>query len=115
MFMFQNGLLVSFIPEILMVIGYVLCLLTPAFKPQQSIVEPCATVVHVSTIEHSHISTYQSTFSEYQAHVEFVEDTKQQLTAFVQKRIPILYQSTFRPTEGLSYVDFSRPPPCFLS
>ena len=115
MFMFQNGLLMSFIPEILMVIGYVLCLFTPAVKPQNDAFDSSAVVLLVSTAEHQSISSYQVTFSDFQNHAEFVTIKKQVLSIFIQKVVPINYKSTFSTTDGLSYVDFSRPPPGFLS
>jgi len=115
MFMFQNGLLASFIPEILMVLGYVLCLFTPSVKPQDSNNEPSAIVVQVSSGEHQQVSALQSTFTDFQSHAAFVADTKQLIPIFNPQVIPISYKSTFSISDGLSYVAFSRPPPCFLS
>ncbi len=115
MFMFQNGLLISFIPEILMVIGYVLCLLTPAVKPQETQIDACALVMQVSAIEHSTVSSYQTSYHDFQAQAELVEASKPELPLFVPQEIRINYKSTFSTTDGLSYVDFTRPPPGFIS
>ena len=115
MFMFENGLLASFIPEILMVLAYVLCLLTPSVKPQNSNNEPSAIVVQVSSGEHYQVSSFQSTLSDFQSHAAFVAETKPLIPVFNPHVIPIFYKSTFYVPDGLSYVAFSRPPPCFIS
>ena len=115
MFMFQNGLLASFIPEILMVLAYVLCLFTPSVKPQNSTNEPSTVMVQVSTGVHHQVSSFQSTFSDFQTHDVFVAETKPLIPVFNPQVIPISYKSTFSISDGLSYVDFSRPPPCFIS
>ena len=51
MLMFQNGLLVTFIPEILMVLGYVLCLFTSGYKADNSTNDQISNIVIVASVE----------------------------------------------------------------
>jgi hypothetical protein len=115
MLMFQNGLLASFIPELLMVIGYVLCLFTPGIKSQNSVTEQSPVIVLVSTTERQQVYSCQTSFSDFQTYAELVPDAKRSLSVFVKKTIPLTYESTFSTSDGLSYVDFSRPPPFLFS
>ena len=116
MFMFQNGLLATFIPEILMVLGYVLCLLTPGFKSHNtSSVDQASVVTNVISFEkQNQISAYQVSIHDFQS-VEPVPDSKQSPSYFIEKAINFTSVSHFSTSDGLSYVDFSRPPPFFLS
>ncbi|MDP4239447.1 MAG: hypothetical protein Q8904_08265 [Bacteroidota bacterium] len=114
MLMFQNGLIASFIPELLMVIGYLFCLFTPGIKSQDSVAEQNPVVMQVSTTERQQVYAYQTAYSDFQTYAELVPDVKQSVSIFVKKTIPLTYESTFSTSDGLSYVDFSRPPPLFF-
>jgi len=113
--MFQNGLLVTFIPEILMVIGYVLCLFTPGITSQNPSAEPLQMVAHVSSYEQQQISTYQLSYTDFQIPADVNTDIKQILPFSVQKDTYLSFESPFSTSDGLSFVDFSRPPPAFVS
>jgi hypothetical protein len=116
MFMFQNGLLATFIPEILMVLGYVLCLLIPGFKSHNSSqIDQGSVVTKVISFEQQkQISAYQVSIQDFQS-VEPVPDSKQSLSYFIEKAINLTSESHFSTSDGLTYVDFSRPPPFSLS
>jgi len=115
MLMFQNGLLTTFIPEILMVIGYVLFLFAPGVKSNDTSVDQGSVVVHVSTFEYQkQISAYQVSIHDFQP-VEFVSSKKEIIPPFVEKAIIFTTKSHFSSSDSLSYVDFSRPPPALLS
>lgn len=115
MLMFQNGLLATFIPEILMVLGYVLCLIAPGLKQHTSPVDQTSAIVQVSTCEpqKQHLA-YKVSVLDFQP-VEPVDDTKHTPLLFIEKAINITVESHFSTSDGLSYVDFSRPPPSFIS
>lgn len=113
--MFQNGLLATFIPEILMVLGYVLCLIVPGFKSHNSSPVQGSEITHVTTFEpQKQISSYKVSIHDFQP-VEPVSETKISLPLFIEKAINITIDSHFSTSDGLSYVDFSRPPPTFIS
>jgi hypothetical protein len=116
MFMFQNGLLATFIPEILMVLGYVLCLFVPGFKSHNNSVGDQGSVVTkvISFEQQKQVSAYQVSIHDFQS-VEPVPDTKQPLSYYIERAINFTSESHFSTSDGLSYVDFSRPPPFFLS
>ena len=109
MLMFENGLLATFIPEILMVIGFVLCLFTPSFKAQNSSTEQIQVVVQLSSSEHHQISGYQLSISDFQTENQVVTDSKPPLPRFIEKKIRC--ESVYSTADGINYVDFSRPPP----
>ena len=109
--MFQNGLLATFIPEIFMVIGFVLCLFTPGFQSHNSTVENASIIAHVSYTESRQIATYELTAYDFKNHAETVLVKKQYLPLFVEKSKLITFESPFSTSDGLSYVVFSRPPP----
>ena len=114
--MFQNGLLATFIPEILMVLGYVLCILTPGFRSHNDSGADQGSVVTkvISFEQQKQISAYQVSIHDFQS-VEAEPDTKQPLFYFIEKAINFTCESHFSTSDGLSYVDFSRPPPFRLS
>ena len=112
--MFEGGLLASFIPEILMVIGFVLCLLTPAFKATNSSVEQVPIVAHISNFERQQTASYVLTVSDFYSD-EQITETKYSLTHFIEILIFNRFKFHFSTSKGLCFVDFSRPPPTFLS
>jgi hypothetical protein len=112
MLMFENGLLASFIPEIFMVFGFVLCLFTPGFKAQNSSTEQTQVIVQVSTIERQQLPVYQVSNADFQQYAEPISEAKQLYSYFT--RNVTIFESDFSTSDGLSYVDFSRPPPFFI-
>ena len=115
MLMFQNGLLASFIPEILMVLAYLVCLFTPGFKSHDSNVEQTQIVAQISTYVPQQISAYTVSTADFQIGAELITDTKQLIPPFVGKDASLSYESSFSTSDGLSFVGFSRPPPTFVS
>lgn len=112
--MFQNGLLATFIPEILMVIAYVLCLFTPGFKSENTSVEQASIVIQTASFEHQSNSTYQLSAYDFQSIAEITSDYKSIVSPFSEKAVFNFYESPFSISDGLSFVDFSRPPPTFI-
>ena len=115
MLIFQNGLFATFIPEILMVIGYILCLFAPGIKSHESSVDQVTTISVVSTFEpQKQISAYQLNIHDFQT-TEITSDNKQSLPLYFKIAINIIYESPFSTSNGVSYGEFSRPPPVLLS
>jgi hypothetical protein len=115
MFMFQNGLLATFIPEVLMVIGFVLCLFTPGFKPNNSTTEQAPIVAHVSVFQHQQTTTYDLSAYDFQLTAELVSTIRYSLPRFIEIAFFSTFEYQFSTSAGLSFVDFSRPPPTLLS
>ena len=115
MFMFQNGLLVTFIPEILMVIGYVLCLFAPGFTSHSASTDQSPVTAKVITFDQQkHISGYQVSVHDFQP-VEIEPAIKLTPSHFISKTINSTSETYFSTSDGLSFVDFSRPPPVAVS
>lgn len=112
--MFQTGLLATFIPEILMVIGYLVCLFVSNPTTESNTASINTTVVQSASIERVQVSTYSVSTSDFM----FVEQP------VVANLTPPVYRSTeasvpflepyFQLSGSLSYVQFSRPPPVFI-
>jgi len=115
MLMFQNGLLASFIPEILMVLAYLVCLFTPGFNSHNSNVEQAQIVAQVSSYTPQQVSTYTVSTADFHVGIEIIAEINQSFTPFVEKDSCLSYESSFSTSDGLSYVDFSRPPPTLVS
>lgn len=114
MLMFENGILATFIPEILMVIGFILCLFTPGFRSHNSTVEQASIMAQVSSYEHQPASTYHVSSYDFTTTAEVVPDIHYSLHCFSKVVIISNIESSFSTSDGLSYVSFSRPPPSFL-
>jgi len=113
--MFQNGLLATFIPEIIMVLGYILCLLTPGYNQPNTKTEQTQLVTHVTSNVPQQLSTYKLTYQDFQVAPEINEGISCPIPPFVEKDTFQTFKSPFSTSDGLSYVDFSRPPPTILS
>ncbi|MDD4970002.1 MAG: hypothetical protein PHT07_11310 [Paludibacter sp.] len=115
MLMFQNGLLATFIPEILMVLGFVLCILTAGFQSHNSTVEHTQLVAQISNYEPQQVSSYQLTYRDFQVTAEVVDEISPTQPHIIVEDNNIAYESPFSTSDGLTFVDFSRPPPTILS
>jgi hypothetical protein len=114
MFMFQTGLLATFIPEVLMVIGYLVCLFVSNPTTESNTATIHATVVQSASIERVQVSTYSVSTSDFM----FVEqpvivDVAPPLYCSTEPASPFL-EPYFQLSGSLSYVQFSRPPPVFI-
>ena len=115
MFMFQNGLLATFIPEILMLLGYVMCLIAPCYRTNSTPIENTSNVALVSTIEHAQTSTYSVTITDFYDTAITVLAESIQFHAFVQKSLNYYPENPLGISAGLTFVQFSRPPPTLIS
>jgi hypothetical protein len=115
MFMFQNGLMATFIPEIIMVIGFVLCLLTPGFKEHNATPELAPVVAHLSTVEHRQATVYHLSAYDFQHATEVASEIRYSIPRIIKKSSEARFESPVSTSDGLSFTDFSRPPPPFRS
>ena len=113
--MFQNGLMATFIPEILMVLGYILCLITPGLKPDKTEVQQTQFVNKVSFSNQNQTTAYQLTSRDFQITSEFIPESNQSLPHLIQQTVFVFFRSFDFTSDGLSYVGFSRPPPSYIS
>lgn len=113
--MFENGILATFIPEILMVIGFVLCLFTPGFQSNKSTNDQTPIVAQVSTYNYQSTTNNQQSTYKFELETEAVSEAKYSLPRFIENAITITFESHFSTSEGISFIDFSRPPPHFFS
>lgn len=112
MFMFQSFSLAVFIPEIIMVLAYVFCLLGQTKSVEITdiaSVEPKVAEAHFST------TTTTSAYHFDQQFIPLAENSE--LVSIVYPLTasqPIPEYRLFRLTNCLSFVQFSRPPPSFF-
>jgi len=115
MLIFQNALLVSFIPDILMVIGYLLCLFAPGIHNEPSTPELYSTVVlQISTNQKINNSTFITTHHDFKyEELAFPGLLKSPGIKSVKVQKTFI-QSVFKLSDGLTFEQFSRPPPPFF-
>jgi hypothetical protein len=112
--MFQTGLLATFIPEVLMVIGYLVCLFVSNPTTENSSVAINATLVQSASIERVQSSTYSVSTSDFMfAEQPVVADLTPPVYCSTEASVPFL-EPYFQLSGSLSYVQFSRPPPFFI-
>ena len=115
MLMFDNGLLASFIPEILMVLAYFLCLFAPNFKKSDSTKELTPIVAQISATQQIHSNTYSTTVLNFQcSELNIVEDQKQFISTNTDSERTIA-EFVLKLSVGLTFKQFSRPPPDTIS
>ena len=113
MLMFSNGLLSTFIPEILMVLGYFLCLFAPKFHANTT--ENIVKLTTLITSENLSVSSTSNTFifTDFAPKYCTVKDKTDFL--FFPKFFIINFVGniTCKLTKQIDYEYFSRPPPAF--
>ena len=112
--MFDNGLLASFIPEILMVLAYLLCLFAPNFKNSNSTQELTPVVAHISVPQQINSNTYSATVSDFHCSELNVEDQKLIIYPNTDTDKSIV-EFVLKLSVGLTFKQFSRPPPHTIS
>lgn len=112
--MFENGILATFIPEVFMVFGFLLCLFVPGSIAKDPAIEQTSIVAQVSTFNQEHTASSQLSTYQFQTTPELIPEHKLFFPRFIEKRINVCFESHFSTSDGLSFVDFSRPPPFFL-
>jgi len=113
--MFENGLLATFIPEILMVMGFLFCLLAPNMDSASTTAELIPVVVQFSSVEKTPTSTYIASYSDFQQ-TQQIEIADKQPILFPQTELEMtFFEKLFLISDGLSFDQFSRPPPPLLS
>jgi hypothetical protein len=116
MLMFNYGILATFIPEILMVIGFLLSIIIPNLNSQNTTPPVNAQTIYLNTTEHSVDSkSYVVSNFDFQQVVQQEDITSPSIS--YPTTIPSVVGSDkyFLVSDGLCFVQFSRPPPSFLS
>jgi len=115
MLMFDNGLLASFIPEILMVLAYFLCLFAPNFKNSDSTEELTPIVAQISVTQQIHSNTYSTTVSDFQcSELNIIEDKNKFIFTNTDSEKSIA-EFVLKLSDALTFKQFSRPPPDTIS
>jgi len=116
MLMFDNGILATFIPEILMVLGFLFCLIVPNVNSTNSTIDINSQIVHINAAEQVRDNkTYITTSFDFQQ-VIIAEIAEKQTIVY-----PAIVSDTecsehiFKISKVLSFIQFSRPPPFVLS
>lgn len=110
MLMFDNGIFATFIPEILMVLGYMLCLIAPGHQRSEKKVEELLSIIEFSEPT-SHVTPSTVSFLD---HIQVADEVcEQQKSAVLPERPSLINFPTiyFEIKKELSFKLFSRPPP----
>lgn len=115
MLMFNYGILATFIPEILMVIGFLLSIIVPNLNSQNTTPPVNIQTIFLNTAEHSVVrNIYVVSNCDLQQVIQQDEDVFPIIS--YPTNIPSVVGSDkyFLVSDGLSFVQFSRPPPSYL-
>lgn len=111
MLMFQNGLLATFIPELLMVFAYLFCFVAPGFKSEKHTSELTPKVIHVAGNHTFTASVYKVTKHDFRpGYQAVIPDSKVYSFSKSHPQI-VLTEHYFRTSSGHNLLHFSRPPP----
>ena len=114
MLMFQSGLLETFIPEILMVLGYLFCIFVPSNKVENETFNINSTIVHVT--DHVRVQNENNSITTYDYQLIVEVEPELGVIDYFPKEIAILFHpwKTYV-SDRISFVQFSRPPPTLFS
>ena len=108
--MFDHAIFASFIPQILMLIGYLSCLLIPAYyKPQEQITDTPKVIVYYSPATKAGISAVS--FSDYVQVADDISEKRQLYAPHVHTSKISFAEIFFEICQNKSFKLFSRPPP----
>ena len=113
--MFDNGIFASFIPQILMVLGYISCLIAPKIFVEKDLHTLNAVEISLTSEEESVVSEKTAFYFDFNADCEIIQesDDANSWSNFPKVHLNIPYRH-LRANDGLFFSRFSRPPPiCF--
>ncbi len=111
--MFENGLLASFIPEILMVLGYLFCLFAPNIKEKP---QPDSNLVHIVQITSPKSNSSNILISNSFQYKQPASASAEEFTIAspaISGNIFFNYDPLL--PKGITFSLFSRPPPILQS
>jgi hypothetical protein len=111
MLMFQSGLLATFIPEILMVIGFVFCLFTSGINSKNSTLEKSPELNQNTILVQNQAILHQHSVYLFQTSIELVQKSKQIVHFVSEKQKSTWFEAAFSILNVIDFVEFSRPPP----
>jgi len=113
--MFQNGIFTTFIPEIFMVLGFLICLITPSLNStnQSDSIDPV--IVYYQSAEYNQYNTFSVSKFDFQQAISVEIVQKCSLLSLIFESGAISTVSPFDITDFLSKVQFSHPPPILFS
>ena len=113
MLMFENGLLASFIPEILMVVGYLICLFAPNIKENPQPETNLVNIVQITSLKSTSSNTLISNSFQYE---QSAAASAEEFTIVSPTHSGSIFfnYDPFLP-KGIQFFLFSRPPPILHS
>jgi hypothetical protein len=115
MLMFENGLLASFIPEILMVLGYLFCLFAPNIKEKPQPETNLVCILQISTLKSNSSNTLiTNSFHSQQSASASVSNEKSKITSPTNTGSKFFYLDPLL-LKGIRFSLFSRPTPTLYS
>lgn len=114
MLMFDNAIFASFIPQILLFVGYLTCLIPTSYtKPELNHEALVINYIHAErvSIEHSSVVSFYDFVKAEKSDNECVSQIFQ--SGYILRK-QVFPDNTFSPGERHCYKLFSRPPPSFF-
>ncbi|HLP06328.1 MAG TPA: hypothetical protein VK152_12960 [Paludibacter sp.] len=114
MLMFENGLLASFIPQVLLVAGYLVCLFSGIFHSTAPAPEPQPVVVSVRATAHQQQKIYSVSIDEF---MKMETGTIPSKFPSHNPKVALKHRSVeslFQLSDSISFIRFSRPPPSVI-
>ena len=111
MLMFENGLLASFIPELLMVLAYLFCFAAPGFKTEKQAYELTPKVVLVTANHSFTVSVYKVSKYDFKSENQTIISDFKLHTFSKSQLITALPEYFIRTSSGQNSTLFCRPPP----
>ncbi|MEI8271493.1 MAG: hypothetical protein WCG08_02610 [Paludibacter sp.] len=110
--MFENGLFASFIPELLMVLAYLFCLIVPGLKNEKQTSSTLSPkIIQLTTAKPIMVSVYQVTKNDFSSpHQAINSEVNFHVYRLFEMQTPFP-NYTVLPLNGLIKAPFSRPPP----
>ena len=109
--MFENGLLASFIPELLMVLAYLFCFAAPGLKTEKQASELTPKVVRVTANHSFTVSLYEVSQHDFRSENQAIKSDLKTYTFSKSQLITALPKLFFQTSSGQNTTRFCRPPP----
>ncbi|MEI6755179.1 MAG: hypothetical protein WCK78_18705 [Paludibacter sp.] len=111
MLMFENGLLATFIPEFVMVMAYLFCLVVPGLKTEKHSANLTPKIIQTSIVQSTVTSVYIVTKLDFCADNQITETENQYKVHSAFNKQTIFTNHIDILSDGLSKALLSRPPP----
>jgi len=113
MLMFENGIFAYFIPQLIMVVAYISCFITPTNKNQQAEINISEKIIVVSNFDSSVANENAPNCIGFYADFQGINNDASIQTFRRNNVVIICHNQLFQLSDKTHRFHFSRPPPTF--